>query len=139
MKIVLDSNIIISAFASRGLCLNVFEICLDKHTVILSQFLLQEIHRNLQKRIKLPLSLCNEIQNFLLSEAKIVEPQILSKNSCRDQTDIKVLGTGITGQADAIVTGDNDLLVLKEFHSIPILLPRKFWEFIQKDKTQGST
>jgi len=122
----------IAAFASRGLCLNVFEICLNKHTIILSRFLLQEIHRNLQKKIKLPLSLCNEIQKLLSAEAEIVEPCTLSKDVCRHRTDIKVLGTGIAGQADAIVTGDEDILILRHFHSIPILSPRKFWEFIKK-------
>jgi len=132
VRIVLDSNIIIAAFASRGLCLNVFEICLNKHTIIISQFLLREIHRNLQKKIKLPLFLCNDIQKLLLSEAKIVEPRTLSKDVCRHRADIKVLGTGIAGQADAIVTGDEDILILKHFHSIPILSPRKFWEFIKK-------
>jgi len=132
VRIVLDSNIIIAAFASRGLCLNVFEICLNKHTIIISQFLLREIHRNLQKKIKLPLFLCNDIRKLLLSEAKIVEPRTLSKDVCRHRADIKVLGTGIAGQADAIVTGDEDILILKHFHSIPILSPRKFWEFIKK-------
>jgi predicted nucleic acid-binding protein len=45
---------------------------------------------------------------------------------CRDSDDIKVLGLAIAANADYIVTGDKDLLVLESFQGIPILNPRSF-------------
>lgn len=131
MKVVLDSNVVIAAFASRGLCSDVFELCLYEHTVVLSRSLLEEIHRGLCRKVKLPHSLADSIRQFLSSEAEIVIPSKIPKDSCRDPSDNMVLGTAVTSKAEAIVTGDEDLLVLKQFRSVPILSPREFWSFVQ--------
>ena len=45
MKIVLDENVIIAAFAARGLCESVMEVCLSGHEIVLSNGLLDEIPR----------------------------------------------------------------------------------------------
>ena len=45
---------------------------------------------------------------------------------CRDPDDIKILGLAVASNADYIVTGDKDLLVLKSFQGILILNPRSF-------------
>ena len=45
MKIVLDANVIIAAFAARGLCESVMEVCLSEHQIALSDDLLNEILR----------------------------------------------------------------------------------------------
>jgi putative PIN family toxin of toxin-antitoxin system len=47
---------------------------------------------------------------------------------CRDPDDNKYLSCAVDGDADVIVSGDRDLLVLKEFTGIPILAPRQFIE-----------
>ena len=53
MRVVLDSNVIVAAFASRGLCESILELCLDSHEVVLSEGLLAETRKNLSKKIKL--------------------------------------------------------------------------------------
>jgi predicted nucleic acid-binding protein len=45
---------------------------------------------------------------------------------CRDPTDDKFLELAVNGRADLILTGDNDLLVLKPFRGIPIVAPAAF-------------
>lgn len=132
MKVALDSNVVIAAFAGRGLCSDVFEHCLYEQIIVLSDVLLQEIHRNLCKKIKVPQAKADNVLQFLSSETEIVEPAKLSKDMCRDASDVEVLGTAIAGKAEVIVTGDSDLLVLKKFQSIPILTPRSFWTFVQE-------
>ena len=46
--------------------------------------------------------------------------------ACRDQKDDKFLEVAVNGQANCIVTGDDDLLVLDPFEGIPILTPDGF-------------
>lgn len=46
--------------------------------------------------------------------------------ACRDPTDDKFLHVALNGQADAIVTGDDDLLALNPFHGVPIVSPAEF-------------
>lgn len=131
MKIVLDTNVMVSAFATRGLCSDIFELCLAEHRIVLSHFLIEEIVRNLIKKVKLPQSIASNIQEFLSTETEIVKPVSIPQDTCRDKTDLKVLGTAVAGGVEAIVTGDNDLLIVQEFRSIRILSPRKFWYILQ--------
>ncbi|HTV30950.1 MAG TPA: putative toxin-antitoxin system toxin component, PIN family [Xanthobacteraceae bacterium] len=49
----------------------------------------------------------------------------------RDPTDDKFLELAVSGQADMIVTGDLDLLVLHPFRSIPIIDPAAFIQGVE--------
>lgn len=135
MKVVLDSNVVIAAFASRGLCYAVFELCLSEHQIIMSKTLLKEIDRGLKKKVMLPKSLVDNVLDFLISESEITIALEVPHDSCRDPSDLEILGIALASEADVIITGDEDLLILKSFRSIPILSPRVFWRFVQtKDR-----
>jgi putative PIN family toxin of toxin-antitoxin system len=58
----------------------------------------------------------------------LVDPQPLSKPVCRDPDDDLVLATAVGASATAIVTGDDDLLVLGNYSGIEICTPRRFLE-----------
>jgi putative PIN family toxin of toxin-antitoxin system len=61
----------------------------------------------------------------LMATAETVE--IIERiTACRDTTDDKFLELAVNGKADAIVSGDHDLLVLNPFHGIPIVPPATF-------------
>ena len=124
--------VVVAAFASRGLCESIFELCLDSHDIILSEHLLGEISKNLIKKIKLPKERVYEIIELLRENATILIPDFLPLDTCRDSDDVKVLGLATVAGADCIVTGDKDLLVLKEFRSVPILTPRAFSAIIHE-------
>lgn len=49
-----------------------------------------------------------------------------ARMGCRDPDDDKLLETAMMGEADCLVTGDQDLLVLSPFRDIPILNPTDF-------------
>ncbi len=132
MKVVLDTNVIVAAFAARGLCADLYELCIAEHRVILSKPMLEEVSRNLARKVKLPPTLAANIVHYLQSEAEIVEPAKVRENACRDKSDLMVLGTAEAGKADAIVTGDKDLLILHKFRTTPILSPRDFWSLQRK-------
>jgi len=130
MKIVLDSNVIIAAFAARGLCESIMEVCLSDHEIALSDDLFDEILRNLRRRIKLPTNVVDNIGELLREHSNTSIPLPLASDVCRDPDDIKNLGLAVASNADYIVTGDKDLLVLKSFQGIPILNPRSFSDIL---------
>jgi len=134
MKIVLDANVVIAAFAARGLCDSILELCLHSHKIILSQELLDEILRNLRRKIKLPSWIIQDIERLLPEHALILSPVPLAADLCRDSDDIKILGLAVAANADFIVTGDKDLLALKEFKGVPIVAPRSFSAIIHSGK-----
>ncbi|MDY6988589.1 MAG: putative toxin-antitoxin system toxin component, PIN family [Thermodesulfobacteriota bacterium] len=134
MKIVLDANVVIAAFAARGLCESIFEVCLSDHEIVLSDDLLDEILRNLRRKINLPTDVVDNIGDLLREHSNFSIPVPLPADLCRDPDDTKILGLAIASNADCIVTGDKDLLVLKTFQGIPILNPRSFSDILHTGK-----
>ena len=134
MKIVLDANVIIAAFASRGLCESIMEVCLSEHEIVLCDELLEEVLRNLHLRIRLSTKIVDDIGDLLLDQANMINPVPLAPDICRDPEDVKILGLAVAAGANYIVTGDKDLLVLKEFQGIPILNPRGFSDLLHSEE-----
>ena len=126
MKVVLDANVLLAAFAARGLCEAVYQVCLGKHEIALSEHILTEVRRGLAAKLKLGTAHVDQIMALIRENAQIVKPAKIPANACRDSDDLPVLGTLAAAQADCLVTGDHDLLTLKEFSGIPILSPRAF-------------
>jgi putative PIN family toxin of toxin-antitoxin system len=134
MRVVLDANVIIAAFASRGLCESIMEVCLSEHEIVLCDELLEEVLRNLSLKIKIPAKIVDDIGNLLLEQATMIKPVPLAPDLCRDTEDVKILGLAVAASVNCIVTGDKDLLVLKEFQGIPILNPRAFSTLLHREE-----
>ena len=126
MKIVLDANVVIAAFASRGLCESIVELCLHSHEIVLCEELIDEILRNLRQKIKLPNYIVEDIGELLREHSHMISPIPLATDLCRDPDDVRILGLAVAANVDCIVTGDKDLLILEKFQGIPILTPRSF-------------
>ena len=132
MRAVLDTNVIIAAFAAHGLCSEVFEVCLTGHTIVISEHILSEVERVLIKKIHLPRNITASIMVYLRDVAEIFEPQVIEDSACRDIEDRKIIGTAVSGDAQLIITGDDDLLTLKKFMKIDMVTPREFWNRLRK-------
>lgn len=61
-------------------------------------------------------------------QAEVVVPEELNESICRDKDDLGVIGTALSGNAGFIITGDEDLLILKKYKDIEMVTPREFWE-----------
>jgi len=70
-------------------------------------------------------------QEFFRVFGRVVEKVhvIRSVQVCRDSKDNKFLELAIDGRATSIITGDQDLLILHPFNSIPIVTPQNYLEF----------
>ncbi len=67
-------------------------------------------------------------QRFLRLLGRVAEivPIVYTVRECRDSRDDKFLELAVNGEADLIVTGDDDLLVLNPFRGIPIMTPAAY-------------
>src|SRR4051794_8052346 len=123
MRIVLDTNVLIAALISQGICSELFEHCVLNHVLVTSEFILGELHEQLVKKFKYDVKEASEVLALMRSQMERVTPVSLETQVCRDVDDDQVLGTAISGKATCIVTGDNDLLVLQRFTDVEILNP----------------
>jgi uncharacterized protein len=134
VKVLLDANVIVAAFAARGLCTAVFELCLDAHDILMSTELIGEVGKNLRKKIRLPEATVSSILKLLQDNGRWHSPNPVSPKACCDPKDLHVLGLADAGGAECIVTGDQDLLMLGRFGSCKILTPRQFWNLIREKR-----
>jgi len=128
MRIVLDANVLIAAVAGRGLCDALLELCIEEHDLIVSSDLLDEVHRKLIKKIKLPESLARDFCGNLRSNARMATPVEVALDVCRDPKDLYLLGLCESTNADFLVTGDKDLVESGWRGPTKIVTPRQFWE-----------
>lgn len=131
MRVFLDTNVLVSAFASRGLCAEVLELVLLDHDLIVGQAVLRELRKALHDKVKLPATRSAEIVDFVSSEATQVVGQATPAIVGVDAGDALVLGEALAGQADLFVTGDAALLRLEAVRTLAIVSPRQFWEILR--------
>jgi len=132
MKIVIDTNVIIAAFTTRGLCNGLLELCLYNHEVYISEYIINECENKFRNKIKLPNVIVEQIENFLRNNLIIVVPTKIDENICRDKKDMPIIGTVVSAGAEIIISGDKDLLNIKNYRKIKILSPREFWNILKK-------
>lgn len=132
MKVILDTNVIISSFATRGLCHSVFEICLDRFEIVISSTLIKEIRYVLKRKLKLPNLFIAETLDYLSENATSVEVNKSLSGVCRDPEDDHIIALADSARANYIITGDEDLLILKKHGVTQIVTPRQFWQLSKK-------
>jgi putative PIN family toxin of toxin-antitoxin system len=128
VKVVFDTNVLIAAFVSEGICAKLLQRARKKQFILAScPFLLQEAGRVLREKFSATRA---EIRNAeeLISEAiqVLVKPSQQVTGVCRDTDDDMVLACALAAEADYLVTGDLDLQVLGNFRGIDIITPRDF-------------
>jgi putative PIN family toxin of toxin-antitoxin system len=131
MKVVLDSNVILAALLTRGLCESVVTICLESHQTLLSEHILSEVGGHLEGKFKMSRAQAQEKIEVFRRHCEIVQPGRVSGDACRDPDDLAVLGTALAGGAECLITGDKDLLAIGEFKDVAILSPRAFHEHVK--------
>ena len=137
MKIVLDTNVLIAAFATQGLCHALVELCLDQQEIVMSKEILQEVDRALEKKLKVPPKIIKDAIGYLGEHSSVQKLRLPLRRISRDPSDDHVLALAEQSGADYIITGDEDLLTLKRHNKTRIVLPRQFWEIL-KNKEKRS-
>ena len=128
MRAVFDTNVLIAAFLTEGLCSGLLiRARKQAFNLVLCDDIIREFEGLLIKKFKLTSTDIFEI-SAIVSEAA---SEILHKlnpvpNICRDPNDDMIIACAIDATADYIVTGDEDLLILKKYKDIVIMNPRNF-------------
>ncbi|MBM3702919.1 MAG: putative toxin-antitoxin system toxin component, PIN family [Actinobacteria bacterium] len=133
MKIFFDTNELIAAFIVRGTCSELFDHCLLEHKIYISQWVLDELYEKLVRKFRFPKTKVDQIVNFIRKNTEMLTYTPLSTPICRDPDDDYVLASAVSGNVDCLISGDEDLLVLKNFQGLPIIRPGDFWRF-EKEK-----
>jgi putative PIN family toxin of toxin-antitoxin system len=140
-RYVFDTSAVVSALLfEQSVPGQAFYAALDHGKILLSQATFAELSEVLGRKKFDRYVTREEREQFLamlLREATLVE--ITDEvHLCRDPKDDKFLELVVSGNASCLVTGDQDLLVLHPFRSVPILTPAQFLESLSP-ASEGET
>ena len=128
MKVFLDTNVLASAAATRGLCADVLREVIASHDLIISEYVLTELKRVLRSKFGVGMDLIDEFIWLLHQDTVLSQPAALPIIDLQDKDDLPILGAAIAAGADVLVTGDKELLELGHIEDLEIVSPRQFWE-----------
>lgn len=128
MRVVLDTNVLLSAMFTSGVCQSLLDACIDRAdcTTVLSGYILEEFEHHAAGKFGVPADKLRVAAAFLKGIAEIIDPAGLNREESPDPDDLAVLGTAVAAGADALVTGDAALLSLASIRGVPIVSPRQF-------------
>lgn len=133
IRAVLDTNVLVSGLvAEHGAPRQLLDAWLDgRYTLVSSVYLIEEFayvltYPRIAERLQLDQHQLKTLLAALLSKAEITPGRDLAPGATRDPKDDAILGCAREGQADYIVSGDQDLLVLGEYEGIQIVSPQQF-------------
>ncbi len=132
MRVFLDTNVLVSAFATRGLCADLVRIVLAEHELVTGDVVLDELRDVLVHRIGLPRNTVSDILALLRGQEVVPRPTKPSDVPVRDRDGRRVLASAVAGRVDVLVTGDRDLLDVADDAPLPIVDPRGFWSLLAR-------
>lgn len=133
----MDTNVLVSAFGTRGICTDVLHVVLVEHQLVLGETVLKEVGRILREKFRLPDEAIQEAQALLRREAAVISTAAPVEIELRDADDVQVLGEAVAALSDVLVTGDRDFLDVADHLPIETVSPRGFWEKLQGGRQPG--
>ncbi len=131
MRVFLDTNVLVSAVATRGLCADVLREVLVSHQIVISSPLLNELTNILHSKFGIPFDVITEFIEILNQDVILSGQSESAVIDIQDQDDVIILSTALSGGAELFVTGDKEILALEKIQHMEIVSPRKFWEILR--------
>ena len=134
MRIVFDTNVILSAFLTEGLSNRIFEHCIVHDNIFISDYIISELDRILIRIFKVEIKDINLFFKYIDTYFYKIKPRNKVPDICRDADDNNILQIAEFTDADYIITDDKDLLSLKRYGKTEIISPREYYTKIINEK-----
>jgi uncharacterized protein len=128
VRVFLDTNVLVSALATRGLCAELYERLLMEHEVIIGEPVVAEVLDIMCRKFQASDGLLEKVEAELRL-LEIVPAQPAAPNlPIKDREDPWIIACALSGKADLFITGDAELLGLVKVENLTIFSPRGCWE-----------
>jgi len=131
VRVLLDTNVLVAAFVTRGLCQDVLRVVLAEHSLLAGETILEELERTLGDKLRTPPHRAREVVGFIREQGAVVAPAGPAPWPENDPADRWIVAAAIDGAADVLVTGDKDILETGSEAEFRIVTPRGFWESLR--------
>jgi uncharacterized protein len=128
VRVFTDTNVLVSALTTRGLCADLYEKLLTEHDLLIGEPVIAEVLDILARKFKADRQLLAQV------EAELRLPQVVPPSTTtlslpiKDIDDPAIVSCALVAHAEIFVTGDGELLGLEAVQDMLILSPRQCWE-----------
>lgn len=130
MKVVLDTNVLISATIAQGIVHKLFAYCITEHDIFTSKYIQREYEEKLLLKFKYTKQEAAIASEVIFRTLEFVKPAVIEIPDLLDKADLPVIGTAISANAEYLVTGDKELLKLKSHSNVTFIAPADFAKLV---------
>ncbi len=127
MWVCLGRNVLVAAFATRGLCADVVRVVLEDHALVIGDVLFDEREHVLRAKLQLPEGRIAAVREALVTPDPVPPPPEPDPLAVDDLDDAWVVATAVRGGAGVLVTGDAALLAAAPVSPLGRFSPRSHW------------
>jgi len=131
VRVFFDTNVLVAAFATRGLCADLFAHVLLEHEIAVGEAVLDELREKLRAKIKLPKKTIDEIEALLREGVVVDKPSKHLGLKISDPDDEWIVASAVAARADVLVTGDAAVLKVARRAPLRIVNPRGLWNLLR--------
>ena len=128
MRILVDTNVIVSGLIAKGICSEILEDLNYSHTPIITPYVLAECQEVLFHKFHLSKMTVKSLLNVMERYYTKGENSTKLLNVCRDPDDNQIFADALINKVDVILTGDKDLFIIERHEGIKIIGPKDYWK-----------
>jgi len=128
MRVMLDTNVLAAAAATRGLCADVLRAVMADHKMVICPQIISELQQVLKDKFALSGPLIDGYVRLIQQDSIACEPGDPPVTKLKDKDDLGILSAAIGGKVDVLVTGDKELQRVGMVAAVRIMSPREFWQ-----------
>ena len=130
MRILLDSNVWLAILTTDGQCRRLWRQVRGHSQIHASTDILDEIEEKLWRKFGFSRRHAHLLTHFVRRQTLPVQINHPPAAVCRDADDDLILAAAVNAGCSHLITGDNDLLVLKQVVGVTIATPREFADLL---------
>lgn len=133
MRVFLDTNVLASALATRGLCADVLQLIIEDYELVTGEIVVEELRGVLSRKFGARADKLKEVDRFLRGYHVEPKPRHLPDLDLSERNDLIVVASALNAKAEILITGDSEMLALKKKpKDLRIISPREFWNFASR-------
>jgi putative PIN family toxin of toxin-antitoxin system len=128
MRILVDTNVIISGLIAKGACYEILEDLVYSHTPLITPHILAECQEVLLHKFHFTKPTVKSLLYVIERYLKKGERSGKLLNVCRDADDNQIFADALINKVDIIISGDKDLLSIEKYEGIRIISLKEYWK-----------
>jgi predicted nucleic acid-binding protein len=128
VRVFLDTNVLVSALGTRGICADLLQAVVLDHTLVWSDGVRSELEQALRRSFRLPSLMLTGYLEFLANVAETAPEAAPLPLAVPDPSDAPILASAAGARSDLFVTGAKALLELARIGTMEIVSVRATWE-----------